>query len=215
MMRSRVQRSETTNLRRKVLPSKNVVGKILSCWFQLKAAPRPGQSRHACEPVRGRNAKTPIWPPTGGTSKTWWRLVFEQIDGAAEGWRKLLGKPCHTSRMGGNRPRSVAATVGERMAMRGARKALRPWCARGRSADGVDIRARDPGTLARGHFTGTPARCHGACTPRGAGAQGDDFRLPGLGCDNALHAARRPPRAVRRRGRRHGALNTACNGSGP
>ena len=49
-----------------------------------------------------RNVKHPYKHAMGGTSKTWWQLVFEQIDGAAEGRRKLLGKPCHTSRMGGN-----------------------------------------------------------------------------------------------------------------
>ena len=124
-------------------------------------------------------------------------ISFEQIDGAAEGWRKLLGKPCHTCRMGGNRPRSVAATAGGR----------RGWargggcCIRDRRADDAriasDIRAREPGTSASGHFTGMPTRslhAHGAVAPGDAsGAQfGWHNALRAALCPAARSGARRP-----------------------
>ncbi|MGA3076127.1 MAG: hypothetical protein ABSG56_20860 [Bryobacteraceae bacterium] len=114
-----------------------LVKMIADLLIFLVAAAR--ESSSVLRPTRARagswlfgysKAKHPYKHAMGGTSKTWWQLVdFEQIDGAAEGRRKLLGKPCHTSRMGSNNahpapvvsprrppPRSVAATASGRVA---------------------------------------------------------------------------------------------------
>jgi len=47
-------------------------------------------------------SQTPPYTPHGWHVKNMVEISFEQIEGAAEGRRKLLCKPCHTSRMGGN-----------------------------------------------------------------------------------------------------------------
>jgi hypothetical protein len=76
------------------------------------------------------------------------------------GWHNALAQPAPGRRPAARPSASVATTAGVRMGMRAAR------------------RVSYSGTLARGHFAGTPARSLHA---RGAVAPDDSFRLPALG----------------------------------
>jgi hypothetical protein len=88
----------------------------------------------------------------------------------ALGWPHSAGSRCHDALRAARRP---AAPPAARCPLPVAATAAGGG---GRARRGR--RGRHPGTSAGGHFTGTPARSLHA---RGAGAPGDDFRLPASG----------------------------------